>query len=285
LKINKNFSIKVKHQLREKYKLVIMNSNTFEEKLSIELTPLFVFVFITISSLFLIVLTTLIITITPLREWIPGYGSAKHGQKIVQLQKQIDSLNRNIESYELYRQEIQQIFLNEKIGEDTTVFQTIEPVKNKEKNFAFSADDSLLMQINIQGNNTKALDEKVVFKKNQRSYTLLFTPLKGQVVSVFNPLENRYGIKVISYHHSVYATASGNVVYVAKGPDSKHIIVIQHPDNTLSLYRFKGEVYVKHGDIVNTGQLIGKGLDEEMELYFELWMQGKAVNPEHHITF
>ncbi len=130
MKIKNFFSLKFKHTLREKYKLVIMNRNTFEEKFSIELTPLFVFVFITISTLILIGLTTLLITITPLREFIPGYGSAKHGQKIISLQKQIDSLNQTITNYDIYRQHIQKIFADKDFADDTIAFESVEPVEN-----------------------------------------------------------------------------------------------------------------------------------------------------------
>lgn len=285
MKITKNFSFKFKHELREKYKLVVMNRNTFEEKFSIELTPLFVFVFVSISSLILIAVTTLLITITPLREFIPGYGSAKHGQKIISLQKQIDSLNQKMINYDVYRQHIQKVFVNEDFADDTIAFQTVEPVKNQENTFAFSKEDSLLMQINIKAGKNKAYSEKNVLKKDQKQFTLLFSPFKGDVISTFNPNNNHYGINLKSDNNLLYSITSGNIVFFAEDRNASLIVVIQHPDDMLSVYRYKGVSTVEQGDIVKTGQLIGKGLTAPMMLYFELWIKGKPVNPENHITF
>jgi hypothetical protein len=285
LKITKNFSFKFKHQLREKYKLVVMNRNTFEEMFSIELTLLFVFVFISISTLILIGITTLLITITPLREFIPGYGSAKHEQKIISLQKQIDSLNQKMTNYDVYRQHIQKIFVDEDFADDTIAFQSVEPVKSQVNTFAFSKEDSLLMQINIKGSKSKADEEKNVSKKDQKQFALLFSPLKGDVVSIFNPADNEYGINLKSDNNLLYSITSGNVVFFAEEINASIVIVIQHPDDMLSVYRYRGVSSVEQGDLVKTGQLIGKALTVPMMLNFELWIKGKPVNPENHITF
>jgi type IV secretory pathway component VirB8 len=64
-----------KRKLLHKYRLVILNEETFEERFSFKLNRLNVFVFSTLFAFFLIVATTVIIAFTPLREYIPGYSS------------------------------------------------------------------------------------------------------------------------------------------------------------------------------------------------------------------
>jgi len=59
-------------KLLHKYRLVILNEDTFEEKISFKLTRLNVFFFSGITAILLIGLTTLLIAFTPLREYIPG---------------------------------------------------------------------------------------------------------------------------------------------------------------------------------------------------------------------
>ena len=59
-------------KLLHKYRLVILNEDTFEERLSFKLTRLNLFVAITSSAILLIALTTFIIAFTGLREYIPG---------------------------------------------------------------------------------------------------------------------------------------------------------------------------------------------------------------------
>ena len=73
----RKFTIKLLH----KYRLVILNEDTFEERISFRLTRLNVFVLISISTIFLIVATTILIAFTSLREYIPGYSSTELKKK------------------------------------------------------------------------------------------------------------------------------------------------------------------------------------------------------------
>ena len=76
---------KIKRKLLDKYRLMILNENTFEERLSFKLTRLNVFVFTSLLAVFLITLTYLLIAFTPLREYIPGYSSTALKKKATEL--------------------------------------------------------------------------------------------------------------------------------------------------------------------------------------------------------
>ena len=68
---------KLIHKLRYKYRLVIINDESFEEKISFKLTPMNVFVGISSA---LVLLTFFIITMifyTSMREYVPGYTDTK----------------------------------------------------------------------------------------------------------------------------------------------------------------------------------------------------------------
>ena len=69
-------------RLKNKYRLVIMNDDTLEEKFSFKLSRLNVFVASGTGIILLIIITTYIIAFTPLREYIPGYGSNESNRKI-----------------------------------------------------------------------------------------------------------------------------------------------------------------------------------------------------------
>jgi len=53
----------------------------------------------------------------------------------------------------------------------------------------------------------------------------------------------------------------------------------------ISVYKFKGDVLEGQKNIVKQGQIIGKMSSLPNEIYFELWINGKAVNPEDYISF
>jgi len=60
-------------KLKWKYRLVIMHDETLEERLTFRLTRLNVFIASGLLIIILIILTTILIAFTPLREYIPGY--------------------------------------------------------------------------------------------------------------------------------------------------------------------------------------------------------------------
>lgn len=93
----------------EKYRIILLNEDTFEEVFSMRLSLLNVFVFLTSLSLLLIFLTSFLIAFTPLREYIPGYASTDLRVKTVHLATKADSLERVITYNSAYIKSIQQV--------------------------------------------------------------------------------------------------------------------------------------------------------------------------------
>ena len=100
---------KFKKKLLHKYRLVILNEETFEERFSFKLNRLNVFIFTVLSSLFLIITTTVIIAFTPLREYIPGYSSTTLKKKAAKLAYQTDSLQQVISVNDQYLASIKKV--------------------------------------------------------------------------------------------------------------------------------------------------------------------------------
>ena len=100
---------KIKKKLLHKYRLVVLNEDTFEERFSFKLNRLNVFVFSTIFAFFLIAVTTIIIAFTPLREYIPGYSSTSLKQKATDLAYKTDSLQQELAINEQYLASIRKV--------------------------------------------------------------------------------------------------------------------------------------------------------------------------------
>lgn len=96
-------------KLKVKRRLVILNEDTFEEQFSLRLTILNVFILGTIGAIFLISTTTYIIAFTPLREYIPGYSSAKLKQDALLLGLKSDSLQFELKKNDKYIQSVQKV--------------------------------------------------------------------------------------------------------------------------------------------------------------------------------
>ena len=104
-KKEKQFTKKLLH----KYRLVILNEDTFEERFAIKLTRLNVFVLSSLSAISLIFFTVLLIAFTPLREYIPGYSSTALKKQAVELSFKTDSLQQVITLNDQYYRSIKKV--------------------------------------------------------------------------------------------------------------------------------------------------------------------------------
>ena len=90
------------HKLRLKYRLVIFDDDTYEEKFSFKLSAYNVFVFLVSLSIFLIFITTYIIAFTSLREYIPGYSNVGLSKRVYKMERTADSLENVLRQNEVY---------------------------------------------------------------------------------------------------------------------------------------------------------------------------------------
>ncbi|WP_035668979.1 hypothetical protein [Flavobacterium sp. 83] len=104
---------KLKENLFNKRRLIILNEDTFEETFSLKLTLMNVFVFVSLSTIIIITVTTFIIAFTPLREFIPGYSSSKLKKDATQLALKADSLSFALKKNEAYIKSIQKVLTGE----------------------------------------------------------------------------------------------------------------------------------------------------------------------------
>ena len=104
---------KLKENLFNKRRLIILNEDTFEETFSLKLTLMNVFVVATVGTILIIFVTTFIIAFTPLREFIPGYSSSKLKKDAMELALKSDSLSRALNKNEVYIKSIQKVLTGE----------------------------------------------------------------------------------------------------------------------------------------------------------------------------
>ena len=93
---------KFRQKLIDKYRMVIINEDTFEEKFSFKLSRLNVFIFGSFFTILLIGLTSVLIAFTPIKEYIPGYASTKLKKQATDLVFKVDSLENIISVNSLY---------------------------------------------------------------------------------------------------------------------------------------------------------------------------------------
>lgn len=278
---------KIKQKLLHKYRLVVLNEETFEERFSFKLNRLNVFVFSIITALILIITTTFIIAFTPLREYIPGYSSVELKKKATQLVFQTDSLQRIIAINEQYLSSIRKVLT----GDVKTVdFNKDSIIKEAEKdlleiNLSPSREDSLLREkVSLEDKyNPLVTDSEVNF--------VLFPPVKGTLSEGFNSKEKHYAVDIITTKDApVKATADGTVIFSEWTTETGYVIIIAHSKNLLSVYKHNALLTKTQGALVKAGEVIAKAgntgeYSTGPHLHFELWSDGYPINPTDFINF
>jgi len=97
------------NRLRNRYRLVIMNDETYEEVAAFRLDRLSVYV--TICSIFVILvgLTVALIVFTPMRYYIPGYGSQTERRQLMAMKLRSDSIEQKLKYHEKYWNDVRMV--------------------------------------------------------------------------------------------------------------------------------------------------------------------------------
>lgn len=108
-------------RLRNHYRLVIMNEDTFEEVVKFKLTRLSVYIAMSTLFILLISLTTALIIFTPLKYYLPGvgYGNAKQIKEYRILKIRTDSMERALQHNQTYLNDIRKILKGQVVKLDT----------------------------------------------------------------------------------------------------------------------------------------------------------------------
>src|SRR5690348_3506465 len=83
-------------RLRNRYRLVIMNDDTYEEVVTFKLSRLSVYVLLSTIFVVLTGLTVALIVFTPLKLYIPGYGDINTSKELRELKMRTDSLEQSM---------------------------------------------------------------------------------------------------------------------------------------------------------------------------------------------
>jgi len=273
---------------RYKYRLVVLNEDTFEEKVSFKLSRLNVFVVGTFSAMALIALTILLIAFTSLREYIPGYASTNLRRQAATLVDLTDSLSVVIDYNERYIERIRMVMSGE---------YTSSAIDKDSLDLPFVLDTSTIELTPIREDSLLrarvALEDRYnLFESNTANLdAALFPPLSGMISQGFDPEIKHYAIDITAVQDApVKSIAAGTVVFSEWTSDTGYVVMVQHKNGMLSVYKHNGVLLKNQGDSVLAGEVVAAvGNTGEFStgphLHFELWEKDRPVNPLNYIDF
>jgi len=278
----------LKRKLLHKYRLVILNESTFEEKISFKLSRLNVFVTGTLLIIGLIGFTTLLIAFTPLREYIPGYSSTALKRQATELTYKTDSLVNALNYTNQYLDNIRKVLRGDietsQINPDS-VFESIK-LDPSQLNLSPIREDSIL-RAEVALEDRYNLFEQPTFDGS----ILLYTPLSGTVSQPYDADLKHFAIDIVAVKDTpVKAVATGRVIFAEWTASTGYVVILEHNQDLISVYKHNGSLTKVQGNIVRAGEVIATvGNTGELttgpHLHFELWKDGNPVNPENYIDF
>jgi len=242
---------------KSKFKIVIIHPDTYEEQGGFNMSKMRFSVMVVVYSLILIVATACLIFFTSLRELIPGYTDVTLYRRIYTMERRADSLEKVFRQKDVYIENLKRIIFDEEITDDTI----------------------------------KPMSYPHVGKPEIFYMPTFFVPINGYVTNRFNSNNKHYGIDVVASADAVIkATADGTVVFSDWSVEGGYVIGIQHDGNIISVYKHNAALLRYEGDIVSAGDAIaiiggGGSTSTGPHLHFELWFNGRALNPEDYISF
>lgn len=283
-KKDKKFARKLLH----KYRLVVLNEDTFEERFAIKLTRLNVFVIVMLSAIILIAGTTFLIAFTSLREFIPGYSSAKLKRQATELNFKTDSLQQVIALNDQYYASIKRVLTGDvktvQFNRDSIIAAAGNDVAAIK--VAATKEDSLLRE------KVDKEDKYNLFEKNvSGSNYVLFPPVNGTISEPYDLKTKHYAVDiVVAKNTPVKATADGTVIFAEWTAETGYVIIIEHSQELISVYKHNASLTKQQGDLVKAGEVIAMaGNTGEYttgpHLHFELWSKGYPINPTNFIDF
>ncbi|WP_088324636.1 M23 family metallopeptidase [Polaribacter tangerinus] len=277
----------LKQKLTDKYRLVVLNENTFEERFSLKLSRLNVVVFGGAFSIILIIATTILIAFTPIKEYIPGYASSKLKADAVKLTFEADSLKIKLAILENYTKALKPVLTGEITSENIDSLQLeAQQLTIDESELDASREDSIFRE-KVERENRFAITNsnlnnlKVVF----------FSPLSGTISQDFDSSAKHFAVDIVAKTGTpIKAVADGTVIFAGWSAETGYTILLKHTNNFISVYKHNGNLLKQQGDLVKSGEVIASvGSTGELttgpHLHFELWNGGYAVNPTNFIDF
>ncbi|MFT7589516.1 MAG: murein DD-endopeptidase MepM/ murein hydrolase activator NlpD [Limisphaerales bacterium] len=275
-------------RLQNRYRLVVMEEDTLELKSSVKLSLLNVYL---AGSVVFVVLTGLIVCLlyfTPLKNYLVGYNQVRATRLALAQDRALDSLVAVSGEHEVW---IENIIA--RLNGEVDIVKLTEPGATPAYSDIdlneVSPEDLKLREEVAREDYFSLLAENAGVDNIKTGF--FSVPLEGVITSAFDPSEEHYGVDIVGpIEAPVRAIRDGTVMDTYWDSETGNVIVLQHENNLVSLYKHNSSVLKKVGNFVKAGDaiaIIGNtgALSSGPHLHFEMWYERAPLNPEDYIIF
>ncbi|MBT7528510.1 M23 family metallopeptidase [Flavobacteriaceae bacterium] len=273
-------------KLLTKYRLVLLNDSTYEEKSSFKISRLNVFSILFALMFIIVLITSGILFFTPIREYIPGYSSTSLQKQANLLSYKTDSLRQIVFLNDQYINSLKKVLTGDletiEYKADSVISKDILDLQIIEK----SKEDSILRQL-VNNEDKYNLDN---INKNKDFY-LLSAPINGAVSQNYSIADDHLAIDIsVDIGTPVKAVSNGRVILSEWTTQTGYVLIIDHGNDLISVYKHNSKLLKSQGEIVKQDEIIALSgnsgvLTSGPHLHFELWSEGFSIDPNTLINF
>jgi len=263
-----------------KYRVVLLDETSFEERFSLVLSRFNVFVVVGTTAVVLVISTILLIAYTPLREYIPGYASTYLRRSAISLDQETDSLLAQLSYQDAFIRRLQAV-MNDELPVDSMGGATPPAGWNPER--LKPSDRELALRQTVAELDANAKGSVDPDKE-------LRMPLKGTLLKGQRSSRREFGIQISGQDgDNVVAMKDGTVLSVEGTPSLGFVVLVQHSGGALGRYGNLAKVSKRPGDYLRQGDVLG-ALGEAPEgdqpyLSVQYWLGGESLNLEKLLGF
>lgn len=277
------------HNIKFKYRLTIVNENTLEEVAGLHVSKLNGLSVLLCACTVIFLTAAVIIAFTPLRNYLPGYINSDVRRQIVENALRADSLQQALDRQNRYMMTVRDI-LSGRVKTDTVASLDSLTDARAEQLMERSREEE---EFRRRYEEEERYNLTAVTGAHDAAGMVFFRPLRAAVAVPFNPADKHFGVDLAAGpREGVMAALDGTVVLAAYIAGEGRVVMIQHAQNFLTVYRHCGGLMCASGDQVKGGDVIALTQDRKDAdggshpfFHFELWHGGVPIDPARYVVF
>ncbi len=267
-------------RLRFKFRISVLNENTLNEVWHIRLSRFGMFTFFASLLLVSFAILAALVWFTPLRNYLPGYDANVREQMLSNMER-VDSLNNQLALQTEYLAIIRNVVTGEVQTDSVapldslTVRQKTELLDQRSK----VTDEFIAQYEEKERENLAILDPHTTVPM-----LTLFRPAHGSIIEHFDDNDDNAILLQTPKNENVTAILKGTVVFCQRFEDKGWVMMLQHENDYVSIYRNLTTPLKAVGSELRQGETIAV-MSGELPLSFQLWQNCNPINPEEVIVF
>lgn len=277
-------------RLRSRYRLVLINDATFEERFTLRLNRLSVLVLTVLTFALYGALIVAVIVLTPLKRYIPGYSDQETRLNAYRSTVQADSLAIALEEQRRYIENLRAVLTGE-LPADSASLRRPATARPAPEDLRPGLHDSLLRAKQEQEERYALAERRESSERRELATVLFVPPVQGVLTAGFDAQQRHFGVDVVTKaDEAVKCCLAGTVTLASFTTDAGYVIAVQHTNGLVSVYKHNRVLLKKPGDRVKAGEAIAIVGDTGKEtsgphLHLELWHNGAPVDPAAYMVF